>query len=292
MGQLIFRNLTPQDVPAMHKAFLTSFSDYQLSFEVNQKEFIQKFIEKLDINFQCSVAAYDNDLMVGFIFTNIGEYEGKLTAYNGGTGVLPLYRGQGLVARLYQTVFPWLKSKNVEQCLLEVLTSNKAAINAYYKVGFKKSRYFKCFSISEKPNYKQLKINHMEIIHMNTDNISTPDWLLFDCFSDFNTSYLDNINLLRKNLHNEQVITSRIHEKIVGYAIYQRNGRISRLGVDKKYRRQGIGSTLIEFIYKNTTQNVLTVVNIADHAKPLIHFFKKSGFINKVNQYELKLPLR
>ncbi len=292
MGEIVLRNLKNDDIPAMHEAFQLAFTDYQLPFQLNLQEFRKKFIEKLNINMDYSVAAVVDNHIVGFLYTNVGEYEGKLTAYNGGTGVVPNYRGMALVKKMYEFILPRFKSIGIQQCLLEVLTSNKAAIKSYYKVGFKKSRYLKCFNLKEHP--KMLAKNKLKcaITLIDPPKFGEKDWSNLKAFSSFSTSYLDNINLLLHNLMNERIITAKHQGKVVGYAIFQENGRISTIAVDKLFRRCGIGSALIEFMYQHSSKKRLTVVNIAEQAVPLIKFFTKLGFVNQVDQYELKLPLK
>ena len=61
----------------------------------------------------------------------LGEWQGKPTAYDAGTGVIPAYRRQGIAEELFTFMVPHLKEASVEQYLLEVLTGNERAVALY-----------------------------------------------------------------------------------------------------------------------------------------------------------------
>ena len=270
----------------MHKAFLEAFSDYPLRFDFTMDEFYQKFVKKLNIRFELSPAAFKSRSIVAFIFTSLASYDGKLTAYNGGTGVVPDHRGQRLTSQLYRFIFPMLKENKVDQCILEVLTTNFRAIRVYEEIGFEKSRFFNCFKLSSAPpSNRDLKAG------ISILPCKDPDWGLLARFNDTNTSFLDSQPLLQKNIINETVVTARYNDVIVAYAIYQQNGRISRIAVDRKYRQQGIGSALVNYAFRDCTGNELTVINVNREDTSLTRFFRRLGFVNEVDQYELKLIL-
>ena len=270
----------------MHEAFLKAFADYPLRFDFTRDEFYQKFVKKLNIRFELSPAAFNNRGIVAFIFTSLAKYDGKLTAYNGGTGVVPDYRGQRLTSQLYRFIFPMLKQNKVDQCILEVLTTNFRAIRAYEAIGFEKSRFFNCFKLSSPPlPNRDLKVG-VSLVPCND-----PDWDLLTRFNDTNTSFLDSQLLLQKNIINETVVMARYNDETAGYVIYQQNGRISRIAVDRKYRRQGIGSALVNHAFRDCPGNELTVINVNREDTSLTLFFRSLGFVNEVDQYELKLIL-
>ncbi len=58
------------------------------------------------------------------MFIGVDEHYGKLTAHNDGTGVIPTYRGNQLVDKMYEVAIPRFKAKGIEQCTLEVIQEN------------------------------------------------------------------------------------------------------------------------------------------------------------------------
>ena len=76
-----------------------------------------------------------NELILASI-TGIDNREGVPTAYNAGTGIIPAFRGQGIVGEMYEMLLPRLKAMGIRQSILEVICQNERAIKAYEKAGF------------------------------------------------------------------------------------------------------------------------------------------------------------
>jgi ribosomal protein S18 acetylase RimI-like enzyme len=282
-NQIIIRSLNYLDIPAMHRAFLCAFSDYTLDFNLTEEKFVKKFVEKLNIDFDLSAGAFVDNEMVGFIFTSAGMYQGKLSAYNGGSGVIPEYRGRNLTVQLYHFLIKKFKEAGVQQCVLEVLTYNKPAIKSYSKVGFKRNRLLKCFKL-ELGELNQSKANSQVVIERKF----APNWELYNSFASIRTSFLDQTYLLARNMANETLLEAYVDGDCVGFAIYQGDlGRISQFGVKKEYRRKGIGAAMFLYMLNHCDTKYLTVLNIDDKDDGTKKFLKKIGFLNKVDQYEM-----
>jgi N-acetylglutamate synthase-like GNAT family acetyltransferase len=82
-------------------------------------------------------------------------------------------------------------------------------------------------------------------------------------------------------------------DECVGYGIYYRqSGEILHIAVRKDMRRKGIGSALLHKISTETEQSpYLRIVNVDKEDQETTDFFKKTKFINDVNQYEMILDL-
>ncbi|MDN5201620.1 GNAT family N-acetyltransferase [Fulvivirgaceae bacterium BMA10] len=284
MKQFIFRSLREDDIDQMYIAFQSAFSDYSLNFNMTKEEFIQKFVRKLGIDYSHSFGAFHEEELVGFIFKTIDNYQGRKSAFNGGTGVVPAFRGNHITAHLYEKAIPVFKANNVEQCVLEVLTDNERAQKVYQSIGFKTHRYFLCFKLLKKPNLSKPPLFKIE-------KISNPDWNLLQKFSDYSPSFLDIQSMLKRNIANEKVIVLSENDMPLAFAIYQNNGRLSQIAVDKSNRGRGAGSALIDYIYKDVNKKHLTVINVDKNASEMISFLEKLGFENQVDQYEMILTL-
>ena len=281
------RSLDEKDLPEMFRAFKSAFSDYSVPFDLSEEQFLRKFVDKLNINFMLSAGAYSDDRMAGFIFSSINKYEGLFTAYNGGTGVLPEYRGKGITYRMYDYLLPLFHKEAVAQCILEVLTSNQKAINVYKNIGFQITRNFKCYKFNPAS-----PVSDKENILVQVRRVESPDWKTYTKFFDYIPSYLDSRAIIQNNISNEVIIEAELDEKTVGYAIFQPiAGRISHLAVDTEHRGNGIGSMLLRRIYTDSLNKSLTMLNVLEEASNVHGFLIKSGFENDIDQYEMRMRI-
>lgn len=286
---MYIKGLKPKDLTEMYITFLDAFSDYAVPFKLTKEQFVRKFVQKLKIDFNLSAGAYNYDgSLAGFIFTAVNYYEGLLTAYNGGTGVRPRYRGFKLTTQMYDYLRPLFIERNIKQCVLEVLTSNERAIKAYEGIGFKKTKYFKCYVLNEEdPIFKKASNDSVEILQ-----VKSPNWNLYEQFCDYQPSFLDSSRMIIDNLANEIIIEAREDDQCIGFAIYQSNfGRISQIGIQPSHRGRGIGSRLIQYIHQSSTIKKLTIINVNDEAVATKSFFESLKFENQLDQYEMILTL-
>jgi len=281
------RHLNTEDLQEMYRAFKIAFQDYPIPFNLSEEHFKKKFVDKLNISLDLSAGAFSKNILNGFIFTSVCFYEGILTAYNGGTGVVPGSRGNGLTSDLYNYLIPGFRKQNISMCILEVLTENRAAIKVYKKIGFRIFKHYKCYKLNpSKP------VSHKENNEVILTVAEKPNWRIYNQFLDCKPSYLDSQGMIEKNLANAVIIEAKQNNLIVGYAIFQpETGRISQIAVDKTQRHNGIGTMLMRFIYMNCIQKALTIINIPDDTDSLLSFLERSGFENELNQYEMRLML-
>lgn len=271
----------------MYFAFLDAFSHYPVPFRLNKEQFVRKFVEKLNIDFSLSVGAYDYEVLCGFIFTSINMYKGKLTAYNGGTGVKIAYRGNKLTSKMYDYLIPKFRAKGVRQCVLEVLVDNYGAIKVYEQIGFYKSALYYCFNLKDEITPRAQTLANLEII-----KIHQPQLERYEAFHESEPSFLDSLEMIMENIANEEIIEARIDGETVGYAIFQPAfGRLSQIAVSSGMRRKGIGYAMIAHIFYNSHTSSLTAINIHEKDDALIKFMLALGFTNQLNQYEMILPV-
>lgn len=287
-NDLKIRCLRESDTFQMYKCFMLAFSDYQIPFEMTYEGFIKKFVEKLNLDFNHSVGAFKNAELVGFIFIAIQEYEGSLTAYNGGTGVVPGERGQGIAKELFYFLKPRLSLSNVNRCVLEALTNNQPALQTYQSLNFKRTKLLKCYRLLPY-RYNPPAPNHI----IRIKNATTPDWVKYCSFFDFTPSFIDSPKMIDNNLANESIIEATIGDELAGYAIYQPVlGRISHLSVDPAQRNKGVGSALMHEIYLSSRNKYLTIINLPEKAEVTQKFLTNLGFENQLDQYEMALSLQ
>ena len=89
------------------------------------------------------LVAEDNGAIVATGYVQIRQskpsLEHNVHGYLGFMYVAPAYRGMGLNKEIIDTLMAWAESKQVFDFYLDVYADNRAAINAYEKVGFQPS---------------------------------------------------------------------------------------------------------------------------------------------------------
>ena len=96
------------------------------------------------------------------------------------------------------------------------------------------------------------------------------------------------VNNIEEIINNNEIIGYYDNNKLVGYLIYKKIYEVIDLlyvVVDPKYRRKGIGSILLESLFKLDYERIMLEVNVAN--KSAIKLYKKYNFkiINIRNNY-------
>lgn len=286
MGDFEFKGFRQKDVSKMRKTFNKAFYDYIVPIQLSHGQFIQKIVQKTNISFKYSVGSYYNEKLIGFIYNSINYYEGKKTAYNGGTGVIADFRGNRLTQKMYESIFPKLQNNGVEQCVLEVISNNKSAISVYENLGFNRTKFYHCLKLKEESPYLQKFKKH----NIDLAIPEKPKWKRYERFCDYNTCFLDSFPLLKKNKQNETILEAYLNQQLVGFLIFNRKmGRVEHIGIDHNARGNGIGSLLIKRMIKICRKKPIYILNLNERNYDLLNFFLRLGFRNEIDQFEFKL---
>ncbi len=283
-----FKGFRQKDVSKMRRTFNDAFSDYIVPINLTHGQFIQKIVQKTNISFNYSVGAYSKKKLIGFIFNSINYYEGKKTAYNGGTGVITKYRGNKLTEKMYYSIFPKLEKNGIEQCVLEVISNNKPAIKVYENLGFTRSKFFHCLKLKSESSYlRSFKKPNIDLIFPET-----PKWKKYESFCDYKSCFLDSFPLLKKNKSNEAILEAYQNDTLVGFLIFNKKmGRVEHIGIDHDARGKGIASMLIKKMIRICRNKPIYILNLNERNYDVLNFFLRVGFQNEIDQFELKLSI-
>ncbi len=144
MAIVNIQNLAHTSLPEIVDCLLEAFTGYFVPMP-KEVAFWENRFRSARVDYAHSYGAFVGERLVGFIIHGIDRHEGKLTAFNSGTGVIPDFRGQQLVDRMYAAALPALRTAGIEQCLLEVIQANDRAIRVYERIGFHQLRRLRCF---------------------------------------------------------------------------------------------------------------------------------------------------
>lgn len=106
---------------------------------VNMTLSLDAYIARLhndNLSAQHSLVAFSQGNPAGFLLNGIRTNEGRRVAWNGGTGVSPEFRGQGVGKVLVKAALNLYAEQGVEVATLEALGTNDTAIALYQKCGY------------------------------------------------------------------------------------------------------------------------------------------------------------
>jgi ribosomal protein S18 acetylase RimI-like enzyme len=281
---MTFRFFEEEDLAVLYRAFVEAFATYKVPMQMPFEAFRIRILDKLHINPEVSVLAFDDTQCAGFLLHSIGSRDGIKTAYNGGTGVIPAFRGRGLTVKMYAHLMA-NTSSDFRRVLLEVITSNEPAIKVYQKLGFTYKTTFRCYKRATGKNITVQKIPGLSI-----KKVRAPKFIDYSKMVDIKPSFIDHNEHVGYNVKNELFLEATFQDHLAGYIIFQPHlGRISQLGVGQKYRRHGIASALLMEAQWLSPKKDLTVINVEDSYQPMHDFLIALGFKHEIDQYEMEL---
>ncbi len=162
------KSLDTIDFSVLMECFLESFENYFVKMPTDHNFYKERW-SFAGVQYDLSYGMFDGDKLVGFIINAIDKRNEDYVAFNTGTGVLPKYRGQGIVQKIYQVALPQLRLHGISKCKLEVIKDNYIAIKAYERIGFKTTKYYQCFSgeITIDQNQSDLKIQKVDATYFD-----------------------------------------------------------------------------------------------------------------------------
>lgn len=275
------RSLANISFDQIYETHLKAFKDYPFQWS---KEALEKTIYRRGYDASISFGAFHKNELVSFTLNGIGTYNSLKTVYDTGTGTIEEFRGKGLATQIFEFSIPHLKNMGVQQYVLEVLEDNEKAISVYSKQGFYVSRKFDCFRVNSNDwKLETVKNNEVEFKEIDFNYQAQMTSMI-----DFNLSWQNNFQALAKQPSDFKLI-GVFHQKIlIAYGIIEpETGDISQLAVKKDFRRNRIGSILLNELKKLNKADIIKVVNIESNQDAIITFLTNNGIPKIVSQFEM-----
>lgn len=276
------KNLTNTNFQSLVDCFNESFANYFVPINATA-DYLKLRWKGARIKPELSFGAFDGDKIVSFMFIGVDEHYGKLTAHNDGTGVIPAYRGNQLVDKMYEVAIPKFRAKGIKQCSLEVIQENARAIKVYERIGFQNIRGVNCFG-GEIIAKNRLAPNNLSI-QINPQ----PNWELYKACFDFVPCWNNSLGWVKAIQHTFEIVELFDNEKLVGFAAVDKSGSLPIFGIHPTFRQQGYGRILLEHIAQ--TKPKLRTNNVDDRATATLQFLEKMGMKNSINQYEMLMEV-
>jgi ribosomal protein S18 acetylase RimI-like enzyme len=189
---------------------------------------------------------------------------------------------------MFDMMLARFRADGIEQCLLEVITSNTGAIRLYEKLGFHVTRELALLQCDG-----DLKIPAPVSSDVEVRDIAAPDWEAFSRFWDGTASWQNSPAAIDRSQKIKRIKGAFIADRCVGYIIYSSNfGRAAQMAVAKEHRHHGVGTHLLQAMREDTPDGYsMQIINIDKGLTNAVKFFTDHGFYERLAQYEMLLPL-
>lgn len=256
-----------------------AFAEYEIPIQWTEESLLQKMrIEDIDLSL--SSGAFDDGTLAGIIL--MGADEDNSRVWDGGTGVLPVYRGQKLTERMFAYILPQLKQRGTKLMLLEVLENNKGAYKVYERLGFTTTRLLHAY----KGNITPVNAG---IYEMETLTEYDADELLNLC--DWQPAWQQMNQRIANRGDTVTTICIKADGQVAAYARYDAAARrIHQFAVAKEHRRNGMGAALFQHIAGDSADPWL-IINIDAGCEATNAFLQGVGLEQHISQYEMVMEL-
>ena len=275
-------------IEAVTDAFNAAFSDYELPFTATPAYLRERFAAS-GVRYDLSYGAFDGNRLIGFIINSADDYGGVKAAFNAATGIIPDYRGHGLIYQIANTGMGELAKNGIQKYTLEVLQTNERAIHIYEKLGLRITRNFFCYTGTPKLR-TDAKHGVMvvpvadftnELAGFPRDRL--PSWENSDAAILRNAANIE-VAYITENGSDE---SGSEHSNIAAYLAFHRSsGLIHQLWVRPEYRRKGFAAVLVKYVWERFGK--VTVNNIDQNDETAAAFWSASGLRLYARQFMME----
>lgn len=275
---------------AVHKCFLEAFADYFVKVRPGLEEFRCMNVMR-GVDYSASMGLFEDGALAGFTLNGVGNWRGRLTAYDAGTAVVKELRGRGHSKEIFRRLLPVLKGRGIKTYLLEVIDENAGAVRLYQGMGFEVKRRFACMKLKAGA-FKPGRTSAAEIKDAPRDTWSALRAAMEggDAFPPSWQNSWDSICRLPENFI---VKAAWDGGEPIGYGVVAPvSGGLPQLWVKSSRRGRGIGTALASALSQASRQGgALSWVNIEETRVETLNFLTARGFERGLSQYEMELPL-
>jgi ribosomal protein S18 acetylase RimI-like enzyme len=261
------------------EVFNSAFADYFIEISLNEQSLAKKICAENIILAKSVGAVFDGNL-VGFILIGL---ENK-TAYNGGTGVLPEFRGHALTKQMYEFILPKLKAEGICRHHLEVITENLPAIKTYEKIGFRTVRTLACFKgkIAVSQINKTVEIKSLDGIDAQT---AAPFW-------NSKPSWQNSVSAIKRAENPPEILGAFLGSELVGYLVFTKKGFVKQFAVKKDFRRSRIAQTLFARAKNDLDDREIVINNLDKSDRETVSFLSQIGLKAFLEQFEMQMVFK
>jgi RimJ/RimL family protein N-acetyltransferase len=256
-----------------------SFADYFVQMPADPSYWENRW-KGARVDYGASFGTFQTKELVGFMIHGLDFYRGIFTAFNTGTGIIPTFRGQRIVQKMYEKAIPELQERGVQSCRLEVIQKNEKAIKAYQRAGFSVQRELKCYR-------GRISAQNEHTVQLKKMDLHFFDWDAYEGQDFYSWDHVRKAILLQENQY-ELYEVAQDQEGIGYFIINPHTGYLAQF--DLNDRRLPMHWTLLfEGIAQVSSKLKILNIDVQEHAK--IQIMEYLGLDNYIDQYEMELTL-
>ncbi len=275
--------LSDVSLPELTRTFNTAFNDYLVRLQFSEEQMLQK-LKMENVQMSLSYGAFHQNELVAFILHAVDVYYYPGCVYNAGTGVIPGYRGQRIIEKIYEVAMKELHHKGFSRLSLEVAIANKRAYTIYRHMGFCEDR--ELISYKGKLNFKSLGEHCVK-------EKRTLDFRFLRSFWDIQPTWQNDLPCLLRIIERLTIYYVENEGGIIGYCIVNvETGRIYQIAVKQTHRKTGVASSLCAALSMGQVQKEFSLINVDKNNTAIHQFLLKVGFTPFITQYDMKCLIK
>ncbi|MFC5447808.1 GNAT family N-acetyltransferase [Paenibacillus aestuarii] len=290
---LTYRKLSELSIEDCVTLWNQGFEHYFVTNQLTVSSFLTRTVNE-HISLEDSFAAYADGVPIGIVANGLRTIDGKKVAWNGGTGIVPAYRGKGMGKLVMERNLELYRELGVELAMLEALSQNEPAIRLYKSVGYEIIDQLAILQKTEPLASDNLQASE----GIYTYKKGLPNALQTLPFYRHTSAWQTHWSGIRDG---ESLLVYSSGE-VVGYALYKRTldaeGRLSAITLYQCEVLPGrtdeeaiLRAALLEVFYPLEAPCKRMTMNLRKSNAPLIAILEQLGFTTWVEQVHMVRPL-
>ncbi|SDE93294.1 Acetyltransferase (GNAT) family protein [Fontibacillus panacisegetis] len=133
---ITLKPLNELPVEAVSELWNQAFEGYFANVSMPLDRFIARTVNE-GLSLEHSFACYADHEVAGIVLNGFRDSNGQKIAWNGGTAVMPSFRGKGIGKVMMAKNIEYYTEQGLDIAYLEAISKNQHAIHVYEKVGYK-----------------------------------------------------------------------------------------------------------------------------------------------------------
>ncbi|CTQ61651.1 GNAT family N-acetyltransferase [Roseibium album] len=271
------------DAGQLCAAMNSAFSDYCVPLSLTVDKFLY-FQKQRGFSAEHSFVSMSGSDIAGFWYSTAPSASYGSRGYAVSVGTDPRHRRKGILKNLFKAVVEKQKSDGANGMQLEVISTNERALRAYELFGYKHQRTVRVCRLP-KHSLPVSRRNDLRIDALTVEELPDDENDYFDTLPTPQNSRAS-LTALRGRMN---LIGVSENGRLLGWGAANPDGSVAQIAVHRNFRRNGIGSVLLEGLGQSVDTDHLTFVNVDVSATGVNAFLDRAGAEDLLQQFDMQL---